>query len=481
MPKVGFLLGAGASFPFGIPMMRQFFEQFIDYIQTRRAHCLPLIEKLTDKSAIPDLEILIQRLEQVRAIRSGLAVLGHTADNIDGHIAQADELRGYLDMFLIETCEQFDHAKVKAKLTKFINLTHKRDAYIFTTNYDRLVEVAATSIGLQCADGFESASSHPESSWNGQFAPGIRLIKLHGSVNWYEEEGSENLFRLERGYSLPSYEYRLTHGERALRPLMIIPTLEKSILKRPYAGLLTQFSDALKEIDVLVVIGNSLRDDHLRNTIVERAPGLNIVLVNPAARDQMGIVGHPEVTHAVPLGFEEFVDYGLEPLDRLLGELSQVSIEQHQLRVASFASELSALEDEFRGMSEDELAQLEVLRSNNIEAKLDVLKSAGQFSHPAIVSQIRVLAVDTGDDSIRVAAIDALVDARGPDSAEVLGEIALSAASLPVRAEAVLALQTLDGGAASDIFRRTADALAIVGDKTIGALFTKVAGSAKSS
>ena len=188
MPKVGFLLGAGASFPFGIPMMRQFYEQFIDYISTRRTHCLPLVEKLAHGSAIPDLEILIQRLEQVRAIRSGLDILGQSSEGVADHLALADELRGYLDMFLIETCEQFDHVKVKTKLSKFVNLAHERNAYIFTTNYDRLVEVAATSINLPYSDGFKPASSHPESRWNGLFETGVRLVKLHGSVNWYEEE-----------------------------------------------------------------------------------------------------------------------------------------------------------------------------------------------------------------------------------------------------------------------------------------------------
>ncbi|MHB9100336.1 MAG: SIR2 family protein [Sulfuricella sp.] len=476
MPKVGFLLGAGASFPFGIPMMRQFYEQFIDYVRTSRAHCLPLVEKLAGEAAIPDLEILIQRLEQVRAIRSGLDILGQTADGIVDHLALADELRGYLDMFLIETCEQFDHAKVKAKLSKFVALAHTHDAYIFTTNYDRLVEVAATSIGLPYSDGFEPASSHPESRWNGEFASGVRLVKLHGSVNWYEEEDSESLFRLERGYSLPSHEYRLTHGTRALRPLMIIPTLEKAILKRPYAGLLTQFSDALKEIDVFVVIGNSLRDDHLRNTVVERSSGLNIVLVNPAARDQTGIVGHPEATHAVPLGIEEFIDIGLEPFDRLLDELGEMPADGHRLRIASFAAELASLTDKSRGMTEDERAQLGVLKNGPIETKLEVLRSAGQSPHPSIVAEVRALALGSGDDTVRVAAIDAFVDARGADAAEVLGEIVRAAASLPVRAEAALALQTLDGGAAAEIVRRTADAVA--GDRTIGALFTKGVSSA---
>ncbi len=413
MHKVGFLLGAGASFPFGIPMMRQFYEEFMDYVRTHRVHCLPLAEKLTEGTAVPDLEYLIQRLEQVRAVRAGLAILGQSANGIGNDLALAEELRGYLDMFLIETCEQFNDAKVKAKLTRFIRLVHTHDAYVFTTNYDRLVEVAATAIGVPYSDGFEPASSRPECKWNGEFSRGIRLLKLHGSVNWYEEEESQTLFRLERGYSLPSHEYRLTHGDRALRPLMIIPTLEKAILKRPYAGLLTQFSDALKEVSLFVVIGNSLRDDHLRNTVVERMRHLNVVLINPAARDQRGILDHPEATHAIPFGMEQFIDLGLERFDRLLNELGHTDSEACQVRVAAFAAELATLADQTSSMTDEERTRLASLKNDTIEAKLQVLKLSGPSMHPALVAEVRTLALTPGDDAIRISAIDALVDARG--------------------------------------------------------------------
>ena len=155
MPKLGFLLGAGASYPFGIPMMREFYERFHNYIRKSRTHCLPLIEQLIqDQPHTTDLEFLIQQLEKVRALRDGLAVLGRGTDGLGDNIALADDLRGYLDMFLIETCESFDQDKVKALLSQFVRLIVERDAYVFTTNYDRLIEVAAESCGLCCADGF---------------------------------------------------------------------------------------------------------------------------------------------------------------------------------------------------------------------------------------------------------------------------------------------------------------------------------------
>jgi len=91
--------------------------------------------------------------------------------------------------------------------------------------------------------------------------------------------------------------------------------------------------------------------------------------------------------------------------------------------------------------------------------------------YPALVAEVRTLALTPGDDAIRISAIDALVDARGTDAAEVLSEIVRGAGSLTVRAEAALALQSLDTGVTAQIVKRTADAISE--DRTIGALFKK--------
>jgi NAD-dependent SIR2 family protein deacetylase len=457
MIKVGFLLGAGASYPFGIPMMRQFYERFVDYIRTTRTHCVPLLEKLADRATNPDLEVLIQRLEKVRDMRVALEILGEGGPAIDPQIQLAEELRGYLDMFLIETCEKFDAEKAKNKLSRLALLASELGARVFTTNYDRLFEFASTSAGLSYSDGFDAHSSRPESKWNGAFSHGMRLIKLHGSVNWYEEEGSGNLFRLERGYSLPSHHYRLTHGARALRPLMIIPTLEKAVLKQPYAGLLTQFSDALNEVDVFVVIGNSLRDDHLRNTVIARMSRLNLVLVNPSSKDQLNIAERPSATHAVPLGIEQFIDFGLEPFRRLLMALDALPSEDRAAQIQNFARELEAMADQRQSMSREDSDRLLALQSGSVELQLAALTSKGRCVHPLLVDEAKNLALNATDEAVKIAAIDALVEARGPDSAQELADIVLSPAGLTVRAEAALALQGLghDGSPAGEVLRRT--------------------------
>jgi NAD-dependent SIR2 family protein deacetylase len=469
MPKVAFLLGAGASFPFGIPMMRQFYEEFVAYVLKQRAHCAPLLEKImAGCGESPDLELLIQRLEEVRGIRSGLAALGQRAGDLAEQISLADELRGYLDSFLIETCERFDADLVKRKFSRLVEFAHNRDAYIFTTNYDRLVEVSAASRDLRCADGFEPASTRPESRWTGVFDGGVRLIKLHGSVNWYEEQESGNVFRLERGYSMPSYEYRLTHGERALRPLMIIPTLEKALMKQPYAGLMTQFSDALREISVFIVVGNSLRDDHLRNTIIQRANALDIILVNPAALSQVDVAANRAATHAVPLGIEQFLDGGLDGLGRLLDDLAIVpDAGARRSLVAAYSIEMTNLAAE--SMTEADLEVLEGLSSGGEDTTLQALRNLKAPVHARLLEKVRGLAAKPGDESVRVAAIDTLTEVSGTDAIRILEDIATSPGSLLVRAEAALALRSLQLSASRDAIERIR--VATAGDRSMAPLF----------
>ena len=286
MANIGFFLGAGASYPFGIPMMRELYTNFVTHIQRTRPHCYSLIERLKNTSNTTlDLEVLISQLDKIRAIRDGLSVLKPDTMPTIPEIELADELRGYLDAYLIEVCERFNVTKVGDFLGAFVKFCHDNDAYVFSTNYDRLIETAAEGLAVPCADGFEQGSHKPESAWTGHVSgtSGVKLIKLHGSVNWYREDGSGAIFRLEKGYSLPSHAYRLTHGDKALRPLMIIPTLEKTVLENPYSALLTVFSDALLQLKVLFVIGNSMRDEHIKNTIGARIEDLEVVLVNPDA------------------------------------------------------------------------------------------------------------------------------------------------------------------------------------------------------
>ena len=456
MVRVGFLLGAGASYPFGVPMMRELYTGFAEYIAAKRPHCCALMDRIADKAKEAlDLEALISQLDKIRAVRDGLEVLERGSDqDLTEDLETADELRGYLDAYLIEVCEQFSKDKVEARLTKFVKFCHSHDSYIFTTNYDRLIETASDMETLPCMDGFEQDSSRPESAWLGEVTggSGIRLIKLHGSVNWYREDLTGTIFRLEKGYSLPSHEYRLTHGNSALRPLMIIPTLEKVVLQNPYATLLTAFSDALLEIDVLIVIGNSMRDEHIRNTIGARFNGLEIVSVNPNVEGHSSMFGKDGSVHLLPIRMEEFIEMGIPMLEEDLVKASSDAGEgsvRHM--VEAYVNKVVQAAGASNEMSDDDRRLIKRLQSSPHDEKIEVMRNIGHTAHEQVISLLRTSAGDGSTEAERIAAIDALVMLSDAGSIDLLFEMANNASSLAVKAEAVLALKLIAQRCGMDI------------------------------
>lgn len=448
MARVGFLLGAGASYPFGIPMMRELYTGFSEYIATRRPHCSALMDRIADNAqATLDLEALITQLDKIRAVRDGLEVLEkNAATDLGEDLEKADELRGYLDAYLIEVCEQFSRDKVEAILTRFVRFCHSHNSYIFSTNYDRLIETASDIESVPCADGFEQGSSRPESAWLGgaKQGVGIRLIKLHGSVNWYREDSSQTVFRLEKGYSLPSHEYRLTHGDKALRPLMIIPTLEKVVLQNPYATLLTAFSDALLEIDVLVIVGNSMRDEHIRNTIGTRVDGLEIISVNPNVEGHESMFGDDKLVHLLPIGMEDFIDIAMPMLADVLGKMSSGTIaDDVACIVGVYVKDVLQVVSARNKMTDDDRRLIERLETSPQDEKIEIMRSMGDSVHEEVISILRKSAEVGSTEAERIAAIEALVALNDRGSVDLLFEMANNASSLSVKAEAVLALKVI--------------------------------------
>ena len=447
MSRIGFLLGAGASYPFGIPMMRELYTGFAEYIAAKRPHCATMMEKIsTGTDSTLDLEALISQLDKIRAVRDGLGVLErNTEQDLLEDLKIADELRGYLDAYLIEVCEQFSRSEVANKLTKFVAFCDSHDANIFSTNYDRLIETASDAISVSCIDGFEQNSNRPESAWLGELkrSKGVKLIKLHGSVNWYREELTSKIFRLEKGYSLPSHEYRLTHGDRALRPLMIIPTLEKVVLQNPYATLLTEFSDALRETQVLIVIGNSMRDEHIRNTIGTRSDGLEIILVNPQPDGYSSVFGDGAHVHLLPIGMEEFIDVGIPMLIDALGRHSLEEEGEFGQMAKSYVVQVARAVKETSEMSEEDRRLVERLKTSSQDEKIHMMRQIGDTAHKEVVAIVRKGARDGVSEAERIAAIDALVSLGDVHSVDLLFEIAGEASSLTERAEAVLAAKAI--------------------------------------
>lgn len=166
--------------------------------------------------------------------------------------------------------------------------SHKPRIGLFTLNYDDLFEQAAIKTGTVLLDGFSFSQPRYFHSNNfnldivyrensrikneGNFLRCVvQLLKLHGSINWYEEG--------DRTVQQPS----TTKGNRKL----IFPrdTKYEQTYKQPFFEMMAQFQQHLrKENSFLIIVGYSFQDTHINSVIKEALitnPTLQLLVVNP--------------------------------------------------------------------------------------------------------------------------------------------------------------------------------------------------------
>jgi hypothetical protein len=153
---------------------------------------------------------------------------------------------------------------------------------IFTTNYDLYSEMAMDKLGIHYVNGFSGGIkkyfnptifnyalaekmdlSHTKWSVIDNF---IYLYKLHGSVNWVQEDEENKLFRVRE-------LQETTYKELEKRDvIMIHPTpLKQSIsMSSPYSDLFREFQKKIMQNNnILITIGYSFSDEHINNLIFQ--------------------------------------------------------------------------------------------------------------------------------------------------------------------------------------------------------------------
>ena len=154
---------------------------------------------------------------------------------------------------------------------------------IFTTNYDLYSEKALDNIGILYTNGFSGGINKyfnptifnyafaermdlSQSKWNiiDNF---IYLYKIHGSVNWIEDDSTMNkLFKIReiQDVSFDSLKDKET--------IMIYPspTKQNASLGSPYSDLFREFQKKLMQNNnVLITMGYSFSDEHINNLIYQ--------------------------------------------------------------------------------------------------------------------------------------------------------------------------------------------------------------------
>ncbi len=138
---------------------------------------------------------------------------------------------------------------------------------MFTTNYDNVLEVffrggaAQFSPNVSLNTGFDYDPRSQSQIMNPQrfLQPnGLRLVKLHGSVTWWVEEGTWAVVEKEQPPSKAYLPRR--YGEQ----VMLYPIQQKDTFVPPYLDMFYTLNEALRRSKRWLVIGYSFADDILR-------------------------------------------------------------------------------------------------------------------------------------------------------------------------------------------------------------------------
>ncbi|RKN83481.1 SIR2 family protein [Ulvibacterium marinum] len=159
------------------------------------------------------------------------------------------------------------------KLSKWISsIDREIPIDIFTTNYDLLLEDSLESLEIPYFDGFVGSkkSFFDLRAVENNLIPihWTRLWKIHGSINWYQEEIQEQ----KKIYRSSEIKEDASH--------LIYPSHLKyeQSRKMPYLALIDQLNRFIRQKSSLLVLsGYSFNDEHLNDTII------NALKANPSA------------------------------------------------------------------------------------------------------------------------------------------------------------------------------------------------------
>ena len=168
------------------------------------------------------------------------------------------------------------------------------NSVIATTNYDLAVETYFRGMRQRLNDGF----AFMEFDQLYYFSPPqiragmpLKLIKLHGSINWFLQEDGEIVQRIEEPSGREFFEQQKLAGK-----MMIYPMKEKYVSRDPFASLFGAFRKVLFDSDVKISIGYSFRDQAVNNAFSDAAkanPRFMLIIIDPAAEKISERVGVP--------------------------------------------------------------------------------------------------------------------------------------------------------------------------------------------
>lgn len=185
-------------------------------------------------------------------------------------------------------------------LLSFASRTGTRDRLnIFTTNYDRIIEMASDYAGIRLIDRFVGTLSPlfrssrldtdliynpPGMRGEPRYLEGVaRFTKLHGSLDWIDYE--REIIRIPVPFGADCLNPYLPTKDKRYSKVMIFPNSSKDreTSEYPYVDLFRDYAAALcRPNSTLVTYGYSFGDDHINRVIRDMLsiPSTHLVIIS---------------------------------------------------------------------------------------------------------------------------------------------------------------------------------------------------------
>jgi len=164
------------------------------------------------------------------------------------------------------------HKAIAKLISKHKNTT------VITTNYDGCIDEAITDLGIPC----EYLIGQPDSSKKNEIT---KLVKMHGSINWFYCESCQEMDRYDLGYIKEAYQNdKLSYPVMGIckhcgglsRPMIVPPLSLKFFMFPSLAGLWDRTQTAFQESKIILVVGYSFSEaDAYITKMISRAMAAN--------------------------------------------------------------------------------------------------------------------------------------------------------------------------------------------------------------
>jgi len=325
--KIIVLTGAGASAALGLHTM----ASFPGLLASAGQPLADLAQKMHWEKRRADVEWIYDRLEMYveagKAAGEGDLNLQHAMGgslSVERFGNQGAEALAQLQGLMLEHWGRVDAADPGAlslyELT-LVKLRQLNDAplRVFTTNYDLTFEKFAERNMERVVNGVRPRGLDyvwdPATYAHVDDAAAFVVYRLHGCSHWFQDDSGEVRYQ-------PSPDL----ARRGLRPMVVFPARSKSdqVYDDIFAFAYGEFRRALAQAGVCVVIGSSLRDRGVRDSIANADRATRFVVVDKGLQleDVAAALGH---NHGA-LVQEEF---GIEDVNEHLLRLAEAGLRGH--------------------------------------------------------------------------------------------------------------------------------------------------------